>query len=178
MQKEKIIIIGSAFVILILLFIGIGKVKSLQAQIGEQKEKVEKSNQRLEYLRDLEESLELRRETGKVLCQIPRAEDPIASKILMAKFIKSFLSRLGMEAEVKVENEHKSKDFPDVVSITEVPLRIGIRNYSSYDQVMKLLKEFRNFPFVIEVLTIGGTDVAVPGVLRIQLKYYDVPGGA
>lgn len=178
MKKEKVIIISSVFVTLLLLFVGVKKIKSLQAQIGEQKERVGKSSQRLEYLKDLEESLELRRETGKVLCQIPLAEDPVASKILVAKFLKSFLSRLGLEAEVKVDNERKSKDFPDVVSITEVPLRIGIRNYSSYDQVMKLLKEFRNFPFVIEVLTIGGTDVAVPGHLRIRLKYYAVPGGA
>lgn len=177
MQKEKVIIIGSAFLILLVLFIGVRKMRSLQAQIGEQKENVETSSQRLQYLRDLEESLELRRETGKVLCQIPRAEDPIASKVLMGKFVKSFLSRLGLEAEVKVENECKSRDFPDVVTITEVPLKIGIRNYSSYDQVMKLLKEFRNFPFVVEILTIGGTDVAVPGILRIQLKYYAVPGG-
>jgi hypothetical protein len=178
MQKEKVIIIGSAFLILLVLFIGVRKMRSLQAQIGEQKENVEKSSQRLEHLRDLEESLEFRRETGRVLCQIPRAEDPIASKVLMGKFVKSFLSRLGLEAVVKVENERKSRDFPDVVTITEVPLKIGIRNYSSYDQVMKLLKEFRNFPFVIEVLTIGGTDVAVPGILRVQLKYYAVPGGA
>jgi len=178
MQKEKLIIIGSACLILLVLFIGAKKIRALQAQIGEQKENVEKSNQHLEHLKDLEESLEFRRETGRVLCQIPRAEDPIASKILMAKFLKSFLARLGLEAEVKVENERKSRDFPDVVTITEVPLKIGIRNYSSYDQVLKVLKEFRNFPFVIEVLTIGGTDVAVPGILRVQLKYYAVPGGA
>lgn len=177
MDKEKIIIIGSAFLILLLLFFGAKKIKSLQAQIREQKENVEKSTQRLDHLKDLEESLELRRQTGKVLCQIPRAPDPIASKVLMGKFIESFLSRLGLEAVVKVENERKSRDFPDVVSITEVPLRIGITNYSSYDQVMKLLREFRSFPFAIEILTIGGTDVAVRGILRIQLKYYAVAGG-
>jgi hypothetical protein len=178
MGKEKGIIIGSAFLILLLLFLGVKKTKSLQAQVREQKENVEKSSQRLEQLRDLEESLEVRRETGKVLCQIPQADDPVASKVMMQKFLKSFLARLGLEAEVKVENERKSRDFPDVVTITEVPLKIGIKNYSSYDQVMNLLKEFRNFPFVIEVLTIGGTDVAVPGLLRIQLKYYAVPEGA
>lgn len=178
MRKDKVITFGSVFLILLLLFIGVKRIKSLQAQIGEQKESVEKSNQRLEYLRDLEESLELRRETGKVLCQIPRAQDPIANKVMIGKFMKSFLSRLGLEAEVKVENERKSRDFPDVVTITEVPLKIGIRNYSSYNQVMNLLREFRNFPFVIEILTIGGTDVAVPGIFRIQLKYYAVLGGA
>jgi hypothetical protein len=178
MGKEKIIIIGSAFLILTFLFLGINKIQSLRAQINEQKENVEKSSQRLEKLRDLEESLELRRKTGKVLCQIPRAKDPMASKVLTQKFIESFLSRLGLNAEVKVDNERKSKDFPDVVDINEVPLRIGIKSYSSYDQVMNLLREFKNFPFVIEVLTIGGTDVAVPGILRIQLKYYEVQGGA
>ncbi len=178
MKKEKIIIIGSAFAILLLLFVGVKKIKALRTQVGEQRENVEKSSQRLNFLRELEQSLEERRETGKVLCQIPRAEDPVASKVLVAKFLQSFLSRMGLQAEVKVEDERKSRDFPDVVTITEVPMRIGIKNYSSYDQVMKLLKEFRNFPFVIEVLTIGGTDVAVPGVLRLQLKYYAVPGGA
>ncbi len=174
MGKEKIIIIGSAFLILLLLFLGIKEIKSLRVHIKEQEENVEKSNQRLEKLRYLEESLELRRETGKVLCQIPRAKDPMANKVLIQKFIQSFLSRLGLDAEVKVDNERQSKDFPDVVDINEVPLKIGIKSYSSYDQVMNLLREFKNFPFVIEVLTIGGTDVAVPGVLRIQLKYYAV----
>jgi len=154
------------------------KIKALQTQVAEQRENLQKSSQRLNFLRELEQSLELRRETGKVLCQIPRAEDPVASKVLVAKFLQSFLSRMGLEAEVKVEDERESRDFPDVISITEVPMRIGIKNYSSYDQVMKVLKEFCNFPFVIEVLTIGGTDVAVPGVLRMQLKYYVVPGGA
>lgn len=178
MDKRKIIIIGSAFLILLILFLGVKKIKSLQAQIKEQKENVAKSDKRLEHLIELEESLELRRESGMVVCQIPRAEDPIASKVLMGKFIESFLSRLGLEAEVRVENERKSRDFPDVVTVNEVPLKIGIRNYSSYEQVINLLREFRNFPFMIEILTIGGTDVAVPGILRIQLKYYTVPGGA
>jgi len=136
-----------------------------------------KSTQRLEYLRDLEESLEERRISGKVLVEIPRAYDPIANKVLMEKFIKSLLSRLGLEAEVKVENERKSKDFPDVVSVNEVPLMIGVKNYTSYDQVIKMLKEFKNFPFVVEVLTIGGTDVGVPGNLRVKLKYYVIPKG-
>ena len=126
MGKEKIIIIGSVFLILMLLFLGIKKIQSLRVQIKEQKENVEKSNQRLEKLRDLEESLEFRRETGKVLCQIPRAKDPMANKVLTQKFLKSFLSRLGLNAEVKVENERKSRDFPDVVDINEVPLKIGI----------------------------------------------------
>ena len=174
MGKEKIIIIGSVLLILLFLFLGTKKIKSLRMNIKEQVENVEKSNQRLEKLRYLEESLELRRETGKVLCQIPQADDPMANKVLTQKFIQSYLSRLGLDAEVKVDNERQSKDFPDVVDINEVPLKIGIKSYSSYDQVMNLLREFKNFPFVIEVLTIGGTDVAVPGILRIQLKYYAV----
>jgi len=116
--------------------------------------------------------------SGKVLVEIPRADDPIANKVLIERFIKSFLSRLGLEAEVKVENERRSRDFPDVVTVNEVPLRIGIRNYPSYDQVIKMLKEFNNFPFVVEIITIGGTDVAVPGNLRVQLKYYIIPKGA
>jgi hypothetical protein len=177
MGKEKIILILFGFVIVLIAFLGLKRIKSLNAQIGEQREHMGKSTQRLEYLRDLEKSLEERRMSGKVLVEIPRAHDPIANKVLMEKFIKSFLSRLGLEAEVKVENERKSKDFPDVVSVNEVPLMIGVKNYTSYDQVIKMLKEFKNFPFVVEVLTIGGTDVGVPGNLRMQLKYYIIPKG-
>ncbi len=178
MSKEKIIFIGFGFLIMVSAFFGIKKIQSLNRQIGEEKENVVKSNKRLEFVRDLEESLEERRISGKVLVEIPRAQDPIANKILMKKFMKAFLSRLGLEAEVKVENERKSRDFPDVVTVNEVPLKIGIKNYSSYDQVIKMLKEFNNFPFAVEVLTIGGTEVPVPGNLRVQLKYYVIPGGS
>jgi hypothetical protein len=178
MGKEKIVIILSGLLILLIAFFGIGRIKSLNQEKGEQKEQMTKSAQRLDYLEDLEGSLEERRMSGKVLVEIPRADDPIANKVLIEKFIKSFLSRLGLEAEVKVENERRSRDFPDVVTVNEVPLRIGIKNYSSYDQVIKMLKEFKNFPFVVEIITIGGTDVAVPGNLRVQLKYYIIPKGA
>lgn len=178
MGKEKGVIFAFVILVVLLFVFGAKKIKSLQTRIGEQKEYVEKLDQRLEKVRDLEESLELRRLTGKVLHQIPRVEDPIANKVLIKKFFKSFFSRLGLEAEVKVQNERKSKDFPDVVGVNEVPVKIGIRGYSSYNQVMNMLEEFRNFPFAIEILTIGGTDVAVPGILRVQLKYYVVPGGS
>lgn len=178
MGKEKIVIILSGLLILAIAFFGIGRIKSLSQKKGEQREQMAKSTQRLDYLEDLEESLEERRMSGKVLVEIPQADDPIANKVLIEKFIKSFLSRLGLEAEVKAENERRSRDFPDVVTVNEVPLRIGIRNYTSYDQVIKMLKEFNNFPFVVEIITIGGTDVAVPGNLRVQLKYYIIPKGA
>ncbi len=178
MGKDKTIILIFVLLILAISFLGVKRVGSLRGQIAEQKEHLDKSTQRLDYLNDLEQSLEERRQSGKVLVEIPRAHDPMANQVLMEKFIRSFLSRLGLEAEVKVENERKSRDFPDVVTVNEVPLRIGIKSYASYDQVIKMLKEFRNFPFVVEVLTIGGTDVAVPGHLRVQLKYYVIPKGS
>lgn len=178
MGREKIIIIGFGCLIFLIAFFGLKRIKSLNRQIREQKENVAKSSQRLDYVKNLGESLELRRMSGKVLFEIPRAQDPIANKILMEKFIKSLLCRLGLEAEVKIENERKSRDFPDVVTVNEVPLKIGIKNYSSYHQVIKMLKEFGNLPFVVEILTIGGTDVAVPGNLRVQLKYYVLPRGS
>ncbi len=178
MGKEKIIILGFGFLILLIGFFGIRRIKSLNAKIGDQKQNVEKSTQRLEYLKALEKSLEERRAKGKVLVQIPRAQDPIANKVLMKKFLQSFLSRLGLEAEVKVENERKSRDFPDVVQVNEVPLKIGIKDYSSYEQMIRMLNEFKNFPFVVETFTIGGTDVAVPGNVRVQLKYYVILEGS
>lgn len=178
MSKDKIIIIAFGVLILLVAFIGVKKIKALNGQIREGREQLSKSSQRLDYVDKLEESLEERRITGKVLVEIPRAHDPIANKVLMRNFVTNFLSRLGLEAEVKVDGERKSRDFPDVVTVNEVPLRIGINNYASYDQVIKMLREFRSFPFVVEVLTIGGTDVPVPGHLRVQLKYYVIPKGS
>ncbi len=178
MSKDKIIIIAFGILILFGAFFSIKRIKALNGQIKEGREQLSKSSQRLEYVEQLEESLEERRITGKVLVEIPRAQDPIANKVLMRKFVINFLSRLGLEAEVKIDGERKSRDFPDVVTVNEVPLRIGINNYASYDQVIKMLREFRNFPFVVEILTIGGTDVAVPGNLRVQLKYYVIPKGS
>jgi hypothetical protein len=178
MSKDKTIIIVFGLLILLIAFFGVKRVRSLSGRIAEQKEHLEKSTQRLGYLENLEESLEERRMTGKVLVEIPRAQDPIANKVLVEKFMKTFLLRLGLEAEVKVENERKSRDFPDVVTVNEVPIKIGVKSYASYDQVIKMLKEFRSFPIVVEVFTIGGTDVAVPGNLRVQLKYYFVPKGS
>ena len=178
MSKDKIIIIAFGFLILVVAFIGVKKIKALNSQIKDGREQLSKSCQRLEYVERLEESLEERRITGKVLVEIPRAHDPIANKVLMRKFVTNFLSRLGLKAEVKVDNERKSRDFPDVVTVNEVPLRIGISNYASYDQVIKMLREFGNFPFVVEIITIGGTAVPVPGHLRVQLKYYVIPKGS
>ncbi len=178
MGREKIIIVIFGLLVLAIAVFGAKKIKSLRGQIGEEREYMRKSAERLQYLKELEASLEERRMSGKVLVEIPRAQDPMANKILMEKFIKSFLSRLELEAEVKVENERKSRDFPDVVAVNEVPLKIGIKNYSSYDQVIKMLREFKNFPFVVDVLTIGGTDVGVPGHLRVGLKYYIIPKGS
>jgi hypothetical protein len=178
MDKQGVIIIGFGCMTLLLLFFGTRKIKSLEEQIRERKENVAKLDQRLDKVKRLEESLEERRMTGRVLCGIPRVKDPIANKVLMRKFMKAFLLRLGFEAEVRVENERKSRDFPDLVTVKEVPLKIGITNYSSYEQVIKMLAEFRNFPFVVEIFTIGGTDVAVPGNLRVQLKYYVIPEGS
>ncbi|UCB52806.1 MAG: hypothetical protein JSV10_01570 [Candidatus Zixiibacteriota bacterium] len=178
MGKDKIIIIAFGFLILVVVFIGVKKIKALNGQIKAGREQLSKSSQRLEYVEKLEESLEERRITGKVLVEIPQAHDPIANKVLMRKFVTNFLSRLGLEAEVKVDGERKSRDFPDVITVDEVPLKIGVRNYASYDQVIRMLREFGNFPFVVEILTIGGTDVAVPGHLRVQLKYYVIPKGS
>lgn len=177
MGKEKGVIFAFIILVILLTFFGIKKIKSLQTQIGEQKEIIVKVDQRLEYLNNLEESLELRRISGKVLHQIPRVPDPIANKVLIKKFFISFLARMGFDAEVEVDNERKSKDFPDVIEVNEVPIKIGISNYSSYTQVMNMLEESRNLPLVVEIFTLGGTEVPVPGILRLQLKYYAVMGG-
>lgn len=174
MGKTKGVI--GVFVILLVVVFGLGakKIKSVKAQISEQKENVAKTNQRLDYLKSLEESLELRRLSGKVLHQLPRVSDPIANKVLIKKFLLSFLSQFGLEAEVEVESERKSKDFPEVIAVNEVPIKIGIPSYSSYKQLLNMLEGSRDFLFALEILTIGGTDVAIPGIFRLQLKYYVV----
>jgi len=176
-MKEKGFIFAFVILMSLLCVLGTKKIKSLQTQIKEQKENLTKLNQRLDYVKNLEESLETRRMTGKVLTQIPRVNDPIANKVIIKKFILSFLARMGYQAEVEVENERKSKDFPDMIGVNEVLLKIGFRDNITYNQMTNLMETFRDFPFTVEILTIGGTEVALPGIFRLQLKYYTVPGG-
>jgi hypothetical protein len=175
MDKTKVIMIAFALLTFLLLFFGMKKIKSIQGQINEKKENLKKLDERLTYVKNLEESLELRRIEGQVLRQIPRVKDPIANQVLMKKFFESFLSRIKLEAEVKVENERASKDFPTIIGANEVPLMIGIKDYTSYTQIMNMFEEFKNYPFGIEMFTIGGTSIPVPGHIRLLIKYYIIP---
>lgn len=178
MNKTKGIMIGFAVLTLLLLVFGTKKIKSIKGQIKEQTEKFKKLDERLNYLKNLEQSLERRRMEGQVLSRIPRVKDPIANKVLMKKFFKSFLSRMGLKAEVRVEKERGSKDFPAVIGVSEVPLMIGVKDYTSYRQIMSMFDEFERFPFGIEIFAIGGREIPVPGNLRLKLKYYIIPEGS
>jgi|WetSurMetagenome_2_1015567.scaffolds.fasta_scaffold27810_3 hypothetical protein len=175
MDKSKIIIAVFALLSLALIFFGTKQVKSIKAQIVEQKSDIAKLYQQLEYVDNLESNLETAKESGGIIGRIPQVNDPIANQALMNKFIQTFLARMELMAEVKVDKRKRSKDFPDFIGVDEVPLLIGIKDYTSYGQVMKMLNEFRKFPFGIEILCIGGSDVPIPGNLRIKMKYYIIP---
>jgi len=178
MDKTKGIMIGFAVLALLLLVFGTKKIKSIKGQIKEQTEKFEKLDERLNYLKNLEQSLERRRMEGQVLSRIPRVKDPVANKVLMEKFFKLLLSRMGFEAEVRVEKERASKDFPAVIGVNEVSLMIGVKRYTSYNQIMSMFDEFGSFPFGIEIFAIGGREIPVPGHLKFKLKYYIIPEGS
>lgn len=175
MSKDKLIVAFFVILSLVLIFLGMNRVKSIKSQIVEQKENTAKLNQWLEYVDGLDMSLETERDSGRVIGRIPQVKDPIANQVLMQKFIETFLSHLGMEAEVKAEKEKKSSDFPSLIGVDEVPILVGIKDYSSYTQIIRMLDDFRSFPFGIEVFCIGGVDVPIPGNLRLKMKYYIIP---
>jgi len=175
MDKGKIIIAVIAVLSLALIFFGTKQVNSIKAQIVEQKENTAKLYQQLEYVDGLEMTLESQKESGETIDRIPQVGDPIADQVLMKKFIQTLLGGMGLEAEVRVEKRTKSKAFPDLIGVDEVPLLIGIKEYSSYGQIMEILNEFRKFSIGIEILCIGGNDVAIPGNLRFKMKYYIIP---
>jgi hypothetical protein len=175
MDKAKSIIIGFVILNVLLLFFGISRVKSIKSQIKEQTESMRELDDRRNYVKDLERSLELRRIEGQVLRRIPRVKDPMADRVLMKKFFESFLGQMDLEAEVKVQPERASADFPAIIGVNEVTLLIGIKDYDNYSQITVMFEEFKNYPFGIETFSIGSTDIPVPGHVRIMLKYYVIP---
>jgi hypothetical protein len=175
MSRDKLIVAFFAILSLVLIYLGMNRVKSIKLQIVEQKENTAKLNERLEYVNGLENSLETERDGGRVIGRIPQVKDPIANQILMQKFVQSFLSRRGMEAEVKADKEKKSSDFPALIGVNEVPITVGIKDYSSFSQIIRVLDDFRSFPFGIEAFCIGIGDIPIPGNLRLKMKYYIIP---
>jgi hypothetical protein len=174
MDKAKSIVIGFVILNVLLLFFGISRVKSIKSRIKEQTENMRELDDRRNYVKDLERSLELRRIEGQVLRRIPRVKDPMADRVLK-KFFESFLGQMDLEAEVKVQPERASGDFPAIIGVNEVTLLIGIKGYDSYSQITVMFEEFKNYPFGIEMFSIGSTDIPVPGHVRIMLKYYVIP---
>jgi hypothetical protein len=79
---------------------------------------------------------------------------------------------------VKVGQEKNSPDFPSLVGIKEIPIEMGVTNYSSYDQLIILLDNFREYPFVVDLFTLGGKEINIPGKLKLRIKYYLSPGGS
>ncbi|MCJ7458054.1 MAG: hypothetical protein MUP17_03565, partial [candidate division Zixibacteria bacterium] len=71
-----------------------------------------------------------------------------------------------------------SPDFPGLVGIREIPLEIGVTNYSSYDQMIILLEYLKEYPFIVDLFTLGGKDIELPGKLKLRIKYYLPPGGS
>jgi hypothetical protein len=175
-DRTKGTIIGTALVAVLLLTLGIKKAKSIEGQITQQRQTLGKLDDRLKHVKDLEYSLELRRMEGRVLRQIPRVKDPVTNQVLIRKFFESLLSGVELEAQqIKVQNERASKDFPAIMGVSEVPLLIGIKDYSTYVQIIEVFEEFKTFPFQIEMFALGATDIPVPGQMRIMLKYYIIP---
>ncbi len=175
MNKNKLIVAFFVILSLVLIYLGMNRVKSIKSQIVEQKENTAKLNQWLEYVDGLEKSLETERDSGRVIGRIPQVNDPIANQVLMQKFIQTFLSHRGMEADVKAEKERKSSDFPALIGVNEVPITVGIKDYSSFSQIIRMLDDFRSFPFGIEAFCIGVGDIPIPGNLRLRMKYYVIP---
>jgi hypothetical protein len=175
MSKDKIIIAVFVVLSLVLSYLGMSRVKLIKSQIIEQMENTAKLNQRLEYVDGLAMSLETEIDSGRVIGRIPQVNDPIANQVLMQKFIQNFLLSRGMEAEVKAEKERKSNDFPSLIGVNEVPITVGVKDYSSLTQIIGMLDDLRSLPFGIEALCIGGGEIPIPGNLRLRIKYYIIP---
>jgi hypothetical protein len=176
MKKQFFLIAG--IVIVLVLFFGIKHIRSLQAQINQKKTSMAGLKTHLESLKRLTESLALKRLKGGQLREVPYFTEPQVNKALLEKFVQSSFSQIGLECQVKVGQEKNSPDFPGLVGIREIPLEIGVTNYSSYDQMIILLEYLKEYPFIVDLFTLGGKDIELPGKLKLRIKYYLPPGGS
>jgi len=175
--KKQFFLIAVVVIVLILFF-GIRQIRSLQAQINQKKVSVVGLKAHLDEVRRLSESLALRRLKGGKLQDVPYVAEPQVNKALLEKFMQSLMSQVSLECQVKVGQEKNSPDFPSLVGIKEIPIEMGVTNYSSYDQLIILLDNFREYPFVVDLFTLGGKEINIPGKLKLRIKYYLSPGGS
>lgn len=176
MKKQLFLIAG--IVIFLVLFFGIRQIRSLQARISQKKKGVEELNAHLENLKRLSASLALKRLKGGKLKEVPFVSEPQVNKVLLEKYLQSVFSQVGLTCEVRVGKEKNSADFPSLAGIREMPLEIGVTNYSSYDQLIILLEYLKEYPFLVDLFTVGGKDINLPGELKLRVKYYLSPGGS
>ena len=164
--------------IILVLFFGVRQIRSLQTRISQKKKSVEELNAHLENLKRLSTSLTLKRLKGGKLKEVPFVSEPQVNKVLLEKYLQSVFAQVGLTCEVKVGKEKNSADFPNLAGIREMSLEIGVTNYSSYDQLIILLESLKEYPFSVDLFTIGGKDLNVPGELKLRIKYYLSSGGA
>ncbi len=164
--------------IVLVLFFGVRQIRSLQARISQKKKSVEELNAHLEDLKRLSASLTLKKLKGGKLKEVPFVSEPQVNKVLLEKYLQSVFGQAGLSCEVKVGKEKNSTDFPNLAGIKEMPLEIGVTNYSSYEQLIILLESLKEYPFLVDLFTIGGKDLNVPGELKLRIKYYLSSGGA
>jgi hypothetical protein len=176
LKKQVFLIAG--IVIVLVLFFGIRQIRSLQPRISQKKKGVVELNAHLENLKRLSASLALKRLIGSKLHEVPFVSEPQVNKAILEKYLQSVFSQVGLACEVKVGKEKNSPDFPSLAGIREMPLEIGVTNYSSYDQLIVLLEYLKEYPFLVDLFTIGGKDISIPGELKFRLKYYLSTGGS
>ncbi|HVP37131.1 MAG TPA: hypothetical protein VMT04_09075 [Terriglobales bacterium] len=176
-MKKQFFLIGVVAIVLVLFF-GIRQIRSLQAKISQKNTNLAGLKTHLGGLKRLTESLALKKLKGGKLQEVPYFSEPQVNKALLEKFVQSSFSQIGLECQVKVGQEKVSPDFPSLVGIREIPLEIGVTNYSSYDQLIILLEYLKEYPFIIDLFTLGGKDVELPGKLKLKIKYYLPPGGS
>lgn len=176
MKKQIFLVAG--IVIVLVLFFGVRQIRSLQTRISQKKKSVEELNAHLENLKRLSASLTLKRLKGGKLREVPFVSEPQVNKVLLEKYLQSVFGQVGLTCEVKVGKEKNSADFPNLAGIREMPLEVGVTNYSSYDQLIILLESLKEYPFLVDLFTIGGKGLNVPGELKLRIKYYLSSGGA
>ena len=176
-MKKQVFLIAGILIVLILFF-GIRQIRSTQAKINQKKKSVEELNKHLDNLKRLSASLALKRLKGSKLQEVPYVSEPQVNKALLEKYLQSVLGQVSLTGEVKVGKERNSPDFPSLAGIREIPLEIGVTNYSSYDQLIIVLESLKEYPFLVDLFTVGGKDIIIPGELKMRIKYYLSPGGS
>lgn len=144
-------------------------------------------NKKMAEIAELQEKRALIREVEELLKTAPPSLELVepskidleVAPLVAQELAQNLLKSLGIKGEVIVEEPVPSPYFPGILNIYEVPLELGLEDYNSYGELVKLLALMRETPLYVESFEYGGGENSYKarGKLHFRCKFLFIEGG-